>query len=202
MLERMRRFAWLAVFVIACGGGDSSETPDGPGPSDGPESDGPDPDGPAGVFAITSPLYADGGAIPVEITCDGASPQLDWVNAPVGTMSFAVVFTDMSINNGFLHSVIYDIPASLDGLPADVEKVFAPTDVTGAHQTRNFRGGTNFGYAGPCPQTAHVYEFKLYALDVSALPGATMNTTMAQAKITIEDHDPASATLTGTYDPN
>ncbi len=196
----------LLVLAVGCGGKDGgTPDPDGPGGSDGPGGgDGPAADGPAGAFALTSPAFTEGTAIPQEITCDGndTSPQLDWTGVPAGTMSFAVVLTDTTIVNGFLHSVIYDIPANLIGLPADVEKVFDPTDVTGAHQTRNFRGGTNFGYAGPCPQNTHTYEFKLYALDVATLPGATVNTSMAQAKAAIEMHDIEATTLSGAYDPN
>jgi Raf kinase inhibitor-like YbhB/YbcL family protein len=200
----VKRLSLLSCVVLAigCGGGDSSETPDGPG-SDGPASDGPADTAPA-VFTLTSPAFVQDGAIPEEISCNGAdtSPQLDWVGAPVGTLSFAIVFTDLTINPDFIHSVIYDIPANLTGLPADVDNDFAPADVPGAHQTRNFRGGNNFGYAGPCPGNAHEYEFRLYALDVAILPGATMSTDRATAKTLIEEHDLESTALSGTYDPN
>jgi Raf kinase inhibitor-like YbhB/YbcL family protein len=154
------------------------------------------------AFAITSTAFTEGSAIPEEISCNGAdtSPQLDWVGAPAGTLSFAVVLIDLTFNN-FIHSVIYDIPASLTGLPADVDKDFAPADVPSAHQTKNFRGGSNFGYAGPCPGSAHQYVFRLYALDVAVLPGATMTTDRATAKTLIEEHDLESTALSGTYTP-
>lgn len=197
----MKRFGWVAVFVVACGGGDSSDTPDGPGPSDGPESDGPQADGPAGTFAITSPAFTEGQTIPDEHTCEGVnnSPQLDWVDPPVGTLGFAIVFTDTS--NGLIHSVIYDIPGALTGLPADVDNDFAPADVAGAHQTTSFNGTR--GYVGPCPppqDPAHIYEFALYAVDVATLPGTTMSTNRDQAKMIIEEHDLARVTLTGMFD--
>jgi Raf kinase inhibitor-like YbhB/YbcL family protein len=198
----MKRLATVAslFLLVACGGGSDGPSDAPPGDDDAPTGDDAATDSPAGVFAITSPLYDEGGAIPSSITCDGAntSPQLDWVAAPAGTLSYAIVFTDL--NNMLIHSVIYDIPANLTGLPADVEKVFAPTDVAGAHQTRNFSGNA-FGYAGPCPPSTHTYEFKLYAIDVATLPGADMNTTRAQAKLIIEMHDLATTALTGMYTP-
>ncbi len=189
------------MLAIGCGG-ESSDTPDGQ-TSDGPGTDGPVDTAPP-AFTLTSPAFVQDAAIPEEISCNGAdtSPQLDWVGAPAGTLSFAIVFTDLTISPNLIHSVIYDIPANLGGLPADVDKAFSPTDVPGAHQTRNFRGANNFGYAGPCPGSAHVYEFKLYALDVATLPGAMMSTNQAGAKTLIEEHDLASTTLSGTYDPN
>jgi Raf kinase inhibitor-like YbhB/YbcL family protein len=189
------------VLAIGCGGGDSSETPDGPGGSDGPATSDAPADTATVAFAITSPAFTQGSAIPEEISCNGAdtSPQLDWVGAPAGTLSFAIVFTDLTID--FIHSVIYDIPANLTGLPAGVDKDFAPADVPGAHQTKNFRGGSNFGYAGPCPGSAHQYEFRLYALDVAVLPGATMTTDRGTATTLIEEHDLESTALSGTYTP-
>jgi len=196
----MQRLGWFSalVFVVGCGGGDTPNNPDGP-VTDGPAPDTQSPDGPASAFAITSPLYVDGAAIPSAITCDGAntSPQLEWVNAPAGTLSFAIVFTDTT--NSLIHSVIYDIPGNLSGLPADVEKVFAPSDVPGARQTRAF--SNNFGYAGPCPGQTHTYEFRIYALGVATLPDATMQTSRAQAKTAIEANDLADTALTATYTP-
>ncbi len=199
----MKRLGWLAVLLAACGGGDSPADPDGPAVTDGPgETDGPSPDGPAVAMTLTSTAFAEGGVIPDLHTCQGLdqSPQLTWTNPPVGTLSFAMVLTDKTPQD-FVHSVIYDIPANLTELPADIEKVFAPTDVPGAHQTRSFGNGPN-GYRGPCPQTQHTYEFAVYALDVATLPGLTMNSTANQGNAAILMHDLAVARLTGTFDPN
>jgi hypothetical protein len=199
----MKRIAPL-LFLVACGGGSGDDAPlDPDGPvTDGPEADGPEPDGPAGTFALTSTAFAEGETIPAAITCDGlnTSPQLDWIDPPAATQSFAIVFTDTS--NGLIHSIIYDIPSTLTGLPPDVEKVFAPTDVPGAHQTASFNAGVR-GYNGPCPpppDAAHIYEFALYAIDVATLPNATMQTNRDMAKALIEAHDLARVTLKGNYE--
>jgi Raf kinase inhibitor-like YbhB/YbcL family protein len=198
----MKRLGLLAILLAACGGGDSPAKPDGPA-SDGPAADSPqDPDGPAAAFAITSTAFAEGQPIPDTHGCDqdNNSPQLDWVNPPANTQSFAIVFTDKT--NGLIHSIIFDIPANLTGLPADVDNAFEPPDVPGAKQTASYQAQLR-GYNGPCPgpaDPAHTYEFALYALDVAVLPNLGMQTSRAQAKTAIEAHDLAQTTLTGTFE--
>lgn len=157
-----------------------------------------------GVFSLTSPTIAMGMPIPLVHTCDGAntSPALAWTNPPAGTMSFAIIFTDKT--NGLIHSVIYDIPATLTGLPADVDKVYAPPDVLGAHQTTAYpQQNPPRGYLGPCPpaaDAAHTYEFMLYAINAPLLPTAVMNTTRAEARTAILANDIGMVALTGTVD--
>lgn len=160
-------------------------------------------DSPAGAaFAVTSPTVTEGAAMMAVNTCDDqdTSPQLDWTGNNMSAMSFAVVLTDKS-NNNLVHWVIYDIPGNLTGLPADVEKVYAPTDVTGAHQTTSYTAAIR-GYAGPCPPQgggAHNYEFAVYGVDVATLPGTSMATSRAQAVPLITQHMTAKATVTGMY---
>lgn len=88
--------------------------------------------------------------------------------------------------------------ATATGLPQDVDKVYAPPDVSGAHQTNNY--SNTRGYAGPCPPNAHMYQFKVYALATATPPGATMNTTKDQL-VTILATNLGTATLTGTFTP-
>jgi hypothetical protein len=151
------------------------------------------------ALAITSPSFTEGSAIPAIHTCAGAntSPQLVWTGGPAA-QSYAVVLTDTS--NNLVHWVIYDIPGSATGLPAAVMNAYAPTNVTGAHQTPSFSAAI-IGYNGPCPPSVHTYEFAVFALDVTPLPGTTMATTRAQATPIITQHMLATATLTGTYTP-
>ncbi|MDQ3335960.1 MAG: YbhB/YbcL family Raf kinase inhibitor-like protein [Myxococcota bacterium] len=152
---------------------------------------------PAGAFALTSPMLAAGAAFNAANTCNGAntSPQLAWTAGPAGTMSYAIIFTDKS--NNLIHWVIYDIPASATGLPADVQKAYMPNNVAGAKQTLSYQAVR--GYLGPCPPVLHTYEFVVYALDVATLPGVTMNSTRAQLAPVILDHDLGMAALSGTY---
>ena len=127
----------------------------------------------APALALTSPTITEGGAIPLTHVCANRggmnlSPQLEFVNAPAGTMSFAVVLTDLTIQSKLVHCAIYDIPGTATGLPADVEKMYAPSDVPGAHQTASYQAATR-GYNGPCPSNAHMYQFKVYALPTATL---------------------------------
>jgi Raf kinase inhibitor-like YbhB/YbcL family protein len=150
------------------------------------------------AFTLTSTAYDEGGVIPDENACSGAntSPPLAWVGAPAGTMSFALVFTDMS--NGLIHWALYDIPATRTDLPADVDMGTSPADVPGARQVPNY-DRTTLAYAGPCPPSMHTYQFELYALDVTSLPGSPG--TRAQVETAAMAHSLGSATLTATYTP-
>jgi Raf kinase inhibitor-like YbhB/YbcL family protein len=192
--------ALLVVVLTACGSDSNPEKP----PIDAPDED-VIPDGPPDApmppdFILTSSAYAEGGTIPAAQSCDGAneSPPLTWTAGPAGTLSYAIIFTDK--NNALLHWAIWDIPGSATGLPANVEKMFMPTNVTGAKQS-SYQAATK-GYLGPCPMpsgTMHTYEHVVYAIDVATLPGTTMATTPGQAKSIIDAHDLASAKLSGMY---
>jgi Raf kinase inhibitor-like YbhB/YbcL family protein len=159
-------------------------------------------DGPSAQFTLTSPTITDGGTFPLSGACTtkggmNESPQLVFANAPAGTMSFAVVLTDLS--NSLVHCAIYDVPGTATGLPANVDKIYAPTAVPGAHQTNNYSGTR--GYAGPCPPNAHMYQFKVYALATSSLPNSTMSTTKEQLVTTSSGSNLGTATLTATFTP-
>lgn len=158
------------------------------------------PDALPGTFQLTSPAFANNGAIPAANTCKGAntSPQLAWANAPAAAESFAIVLTDKS--NNLVHAAIFDIPGTATGVPAAVDKAYAPTAVAGAHQPLAF-DNTTHGYMGPCPPSTHDYQFVLYALDVGVLPGVTMTTKVAATVPTIMQHAVANAQLNGTFTP-
>ncbi|CAN5897649.1 hypothetical protein BH11MYX3_BH11MYX3_00610 [soil metagenome] len=159
-------------------------------------------DGPPGAtFTLTSTAYANGGAIPSAQACASKSgmnlsPPLALANPPAGTLSYAITFTDLT--NGLVHSAIYDIPVATTALPGDIDKVYAPPDVPGAHQPNNYSGTR--GYAGPCPNAAHMYQLKIYALSTATLPGSTMATTKDQV-VTAAATNLGTATLTGTFTP-
>lgn len=207
MLARMRRsrarLVVLVVVVAACGDDGGSTPPvDGNGMVDAARVDAAV-DASPGVFTLTSATITEGGTIPLTHVCANQgglnqSPPLAWTSPPAGTLSFAVVFTDKS--NNLVHSVIYDIAATATGLPADVDKVYAPPDVPGAHQTTGYDNTTR-GYLGPCPPNEHTYEFAVYALSTATLPNATMQTNRAAAVTAILANDVGVATLTGTHAP-
>jgi Raf kinase inhibitor-like YbhB/YbcL family protein len=205
MLAAMRSALLATLLLAACGddGGSAGTMIDAPGMPDAATILDGQIDGPTGggTFSVTSPTITEGGAIPLTHVCASKggmnqSPQLVFANPPAGTMSFAVVLTDLS--NNLVHSAIYDVPATATGLPADVDKVYAPPDVPGAHQTNNYSGSR--GYAGPCPPNAHMYQFKVYALATATLPNAMMSTTKDQVVSTAATNL-GTATLTATFTP-
>ena len=155
---------------------------------DAPATDAAPIDAPPTGFTLTSATVTAGGSIPGIHTCTGpnTSPALAWVNPPAGTMSYALVLTDLTSSG--IQWVIYDIPAAITALPEDVDKVYAPPDVAGAHQTTSFRNVR--GYVGPCPAQPeeHEYQFAVFALDTAMLPGASMATTQVEALQAINQH--------------
>jgi len=156
----MNRFALLLVgMVFAAGAGLSAEAKD---------------------FRLTSPQIAEGGVIAMEqvfggFGCTGKniSPQLDWSGAPQGAKSFAlsVYDPDAPTGSGWWHWVMFNIPASVSGLPKDAGNVKAGLAPEGAVQSRTDFGET--GYGGPCPPEGdkpHRYIFTLHALKLARLP--------------------------------
>jgi Raf kinase inhibitor-like YbhB/YbcL family protein len=104
--------------------------------------------------------------------CEGENlaPSLHWRNVPKGTRSLAVTVydPDAPTGSGWWHWVVYDIPATAEGLPegAGVRANLPP----GARQGRNDFGERSFG--GACPpigDAPHRYIFKVHALKVEKL---------------------------------
>jgi len=164
-----------------------------------------DPAGPSTTWAITSPAITAGADIPKEYTCDGrdfpvalSTPQQNWTEGPAGTQSYAIVVkhlaiveglpaTDPNYFKGFMW-VIWDIPAGVHQLPANLARDQFPTQIQGAQQwsIRN-----QFGWFAPCPNAdpavvaadpaARVTEE--YGFEVYALPTATVTLPAKEADV-------------------
>ena len=150
-------------------------------------------------LAITSPAFTHNGAIPSEHTCDDAdvAPELRWSGAPEGTKSFVLIVDDPDAPDPkapkmtYVHWVLYDIPASVSGIPRGGKTP------SGARDGKNDWKKT--GYGGPCPPIGrHRYFFKLYALD--AMLGDLNAPTKADVLKKIEGHVLEQAELIGTYE--
>lgn len=100
---------------------------------------------------------------------------LEWTGTPKGTKSFAIVFIDYDdvVDEGFpfIHWLVCDIPASLNGL-----KENASRDGGCFHQGHNswcipfgdykdIPEDYSLHFGGPAPEYRHEYEVWLYALD-------------------------------------
>lgn len=147
-------------------------------------------------FTITSAAYTNGSMIPTRHTCRGVNiqPQFTWTNVPPGTMSFALVLIDDSID--FVHWIAYNIPAST---------MMLPEGASNNHQlppgSMEARAYCNLVYCGPCPSPpAHTYTFRLYAIDQATVP-FTATGTIRNAQITAAfgSHMLGRANLSGTF---
>ena len=151
-------------------------------------------------LTLTAPAFSQGAPIPKKYSCQGedTSPALDWSGAPQGTKTFALILDDPDAPSGtFVHWVIYNLPASLSGLPegASTAKVPAANLPQGAAQGKS--GFGRAGYGGPCPPSGtHRYFFHLYALDTT-LTGTGMDKSALLKAMT--GHILAQTELMGTY---
>lgn len=119
------------------------------------------------TLSLSSSAFAPGQSIPAKYSCRGQniSPALAWADAPAGTKSFALIVDDPDAPMGtWVHWVLFNIPASANGLPEAIGAGAQFAD--GSLQGKNSSG--RLGYDGPCPPSGtHRYFFKLYALDIS-----------------------------------
>jgi hypothetical protein len=114
-------------------------------------------------FELHAPDVPGDGVIPARFSCDGEdrSPALAWDGQPTETRSYVVWMEDPDAG-GFVHWLVYAIPASFQGLP---EGIPGDGEVDGGlRQGENSFG--EIGYGGPCPPGAtHRYVFRVIALD-------------------------------------
>lgn len=149
---------------------------------------------------ITSPAFGPGGEIPARYTCQGddLSPPLRWGGVPAEAKSLAMIVDDPDAPDPaapkvtWVHWVLYDIPATSEGLPENV----------GHRLPEETREGLNDwkrpGYGGPCPPIGrHRYFFKLYALDT--VLGDLGSPSKAALESAMDGHVLAMSELVGTY---
>jgi Raf kinase inhibitor-like YbhB/YbcL family protein len=153
------------------------------------------------TMTITSPAFAEGGAIPRTYTAEGknVSPALAWSGVPSEARALALIVDDPDAPDPaaprmtFVHWVLYNLPATTTGLAEGVAGAALPAGTrAGVTDWRRAE------YGGPSPPIGrHRYFFKLYALD-TALPdlGAASKATVEKA---MHGHVLAEAHLMGTY---
>jgi hypothetical protein len=150
-------------------------------------------------FELTSPAFENEGVIPKDFSCEGtlSSPELNWGDPPAGTQSFALIFNDPTLRPGWVHWIVY-------GLPADYRGLLEGFDNGGEGSTE---GGIYTGlnswelsiYRGPCPPmgSTHTYVFTLYALDTMLESGTRLNKQGLLAAM--EGHILAQVDLSATF---
>lgn len=126
---------------------------------------------------LKSPAFENFSAIPSKHSneSEDISPALNWENPPEGTKAYAVICHDpdaplVSPNGtyGFVHWVLYNIPAAVTELDEATDKFTQGTNNYG-----------NTGYNGPLPPEGHGlhhYYFWVLALDneTELNPGLTL----------------------------
>ncbi len=99
------------------------------------------------------------------------SPEMSWEGVPEGTKSFAILLHDLTNTNA--HWAIWDIPASVNMLPAGLPSTKTLTDPAGAEQAAFGAQSPGYFGSGACGNT---YEHRLYALGVEQLNPANGST--------------------------
>jgi phosphatidylethanolamine-binding protein (PEBP) family uncharacterized protein len=151
-----------------------------------------------GAFTLTSPAF-DGVAgcdednaslcddLPAEMESYmggmSISPELNWTGAPAGTMSFAIVFRDLTFND-FTHWVIWNIPGTATGIPGNIDRTTAnPDPPAGSQQASLGSGAEDHGFYGP-GSDCNVYGFILFALSVPTFsPNQATNQTQVRTQL-------------------
>ncbi|HUO21130.1 MAG TPA: YbhB/YbcL family Raf kinase inhibitor-like protein [Caulobacteraceae bacterium] len=156
---------------------------------------------------VTTPAWAYGGDIPYENTLYRGNhfPGLSWTPGPAGTKSYAVIMQDTGHAATVLHKPpilhwsIYNIPASVTALPADMQPTANPP---GSSYGPNMKGAAQ-PYMGPRPPpgSRRVYHLQVFALDtvIATDPGASLDALLGAMK----GHVLASGEVTGlgSFDP-
>ncbi len=151
----------------------------------------------SGNFVLRSAAVANGGALPVEFTGDGAgaTPPLEWIGAPAGTKSFAVIMDHLDPEGrAKWYWVLYNLPATVSGLPKNVQGVG-----TLGNNSVNGRAG----YAPPHSKGPGVKTYHLTAYALSApvqIAGSPSEVSRAVLLTAMKDLILDSAELNVTYD--
>lgn len=136
-------------------------------------------------MTLNSQSFDKGEFIDKKYTQEGedVSPHLQWQQAPQGTKAFAILCHDPDAplvssggTYGFVHWVLYNIPASVSELSEGA-----------ADYTAGINDVGNTGYNGPMPPEGHgehQYYFWVLALDSDKnfQPGLTLWEFLAQAE--------------------
>ncbi|MGH9477207.1 MAG: YbhB/YbcL family Raf kinase inhibitor-like protein [Terriglobales bacterium] len=157
--------------------------------------------GPDPTLRLASASFRNLQRIPVAHTCDGTartSAELHWSGAPQGTRSLALIMFDPDARppRGFVHWVVYDIPARVHAIPSG--QYSAAELPGGGVEGDNGRGQLGFVPSCPGPGKPHHYTFTLYALSVPSL-GLAAGATREQVLAAMQGKVLAETKLVGLY---
>src|SRR5262245_48981436 len=162
-------------------------------------------------MTLTIPGFLDGGQIPVKFSQaapgvapgEGTSPAMQWANVPTGTQSFVLHMHDLDVarnktTDDQVHWVVWNIPATVTGLPEGVPKGAQLAD--GSYQI-SVTGQMYRGPGAPATGPLHHYIFELYALDtkLDVKPTADAFETRAIVMKAIQGHILGKAVYGGLF---
>lgn len=119
---------------------------------------------------LSSRSFPPNGDMPVDCSCNGreTSPALAWETSQSAVQSYAILATDYDVPSpsfsllNLSHWVIYNLPASVRGLPEGVTT--EQMRMLGGRTGKNSKG--DLAFIGPCPPLGrHAYVFRIYALN-------------------------------------
>jgi len=162
----------------------------GTGNIEGEFAQGPEP---LAKLAVTSPAFVEGGSLPPEFTCDGASasPPVAWSGAPEGTKCYALeVWHIPGPGDVKSYWVVYNIPASVTRIAKNEKTV----GVAGLNDKRRT------GYDPMCSKGpgAKKYNITVHALSAE-IPESSRKLNRAELLKAIKEIELARGTLSFTY---
>lgn len=140
---------------------------------------------------VTSPVFTDGGGLPLSATADGGEtpPRLDWSPAPSTAQSIVVLVEDPDapFPQPFVHWLVYALSPRATTVDPD------------HYEGKNSKLSSGFtGAAPPAGHGLHHYHFQVFALDVLIAPGPGMGRSALLDMM--RDHVVAWGELVGTYE--
>jgi Raf kinase inhibitor-like YbhB/YbcL family protein len=132
------------------------------------------------------------------------SPEIEWTGVPAGTQSFAIALHDLAfLQNGdpFTHWVMWNIPGSATGLPANLPRAALPgVPAANTQQVNYLDDDDGFAGSGAC---GNVYEFVLYALDTATFtPADAGNQNAVQSELDASDAALGTTTMRARSNPD
>lgn len=151
------------------------------------------------AFIVKSSAFDPQQPIPARYSRDGEniSPDLAWDDTPTEMESLTLIVDDPDAPRGvFTHWVIFNIPGTVNSLPAGVPHDDRPANA--GVQGRNDFGDIGYDGPQPPPGNPHHYRFTLYALEtpLPVHPGATKQ----QVLDAMRGHVLGETQLIGTYE--
>jgi phosphatidylethanolamine-binding protein (PEBP) family uncharacterized protein len=175
----------------------------------------------AGAFTLTSPAFDDNAACSPDdrAACDlfpndntglgqttrNVSPEIHWTPGPAGTQSYAIALHDLTYfdvgQDPYTHWVMWNIPASATGLPAELPSgANPPPPAPVGSQQVSFASNLGYTGSGAC---GNVYEFVLYALNTTSFaPSDDSDADAVEAEFEASNAVLGTATMRARSDPS